>query len=137
MSEPLITAEEFIEKYAHLKIELLDGRVAFSGRPVEIVGDGFRYPGKPLEPVTGCVLRKPPQHCVEVRSPSNTWIEIFAKVGDFLKAGVTSVLVLDADTRTAYIFRADTGMQIFHANDTLTLPDILPGFSVPVGRFFA
>lgn len=76
-----------------------------------------------------------PELVVEVRSPSNTWMAIFSKVGDYLQAGVTAVLVLDPDGLTASVYRG-TGQAILHAGDTLTLPDVLPGFAVPVAKFF-
>ncbi len=137
MPEPLITADEFMTKYAHLQIELTDGRVTLSGRPIEFVEDRMRCFSQPDAGATGCGLKKPPQMCVEVQSASNTWVEIYAKVGDCLRAGVTVVLVLDPDTRTASVYRGDSLQEIFRADDELTLPDVLPGFSVPVRRFFA
>lgn len=136
MSSPLISAEEFMAKYDG-KLELVDGRVTHRGRPVEIIDDRITLPGKSPEPSSGCVLKVPPQLCVEVRSPSNTWTDIFAKIADYFRAGVTAVLVLDPDTATASVYRADTGQQIFTQDQELTLPDVLPGFSVPVRRFFA
>ena len=76
-----------------------------------------------------------PELVVEIRSPSNTWMAIFSKVGDYLQAGVTAILVLDPDGVTASVYRG-TGQVILHAGDTLTLPDVLPGFAVPVAKFF-
>lgn len=76
-----------------------------------------------------------PEFVVEVRSPSNTWIQIFGKVGDYLQVGVTAILVLDPDGVTASVYRG-TGQVILHAGDTLTLPDVLPGFAIPVAKFF-
>lgn len=137
MSEPLVTAEEFMEKYAHRKIELVDGRVTLSGRPIHFEDGRMYCPVEKTNSGSGCVLRKPPQLCVEVRSPSNTWNEIFIKVGEYLGVGVVAVLVLDPDRLTASVYRQDGDQQIFRADDDLTLPDVLPGFSVPVRRFFA
>jgi Uma2 family endonuclease len=79
-----------------------------------------------------------PDLVVEVRSPYDTWAEIFRKVGDYLDAGVPVVLVLDPERTTASTYRSDINnpQEIFRAADALTLPDVLPGFSVPVARFF-
>jgi Uma2 family endonuclease len=79
-----------------------------------------------------------PELVIEVRSPSDTWAQVFRKVGDYLEAGVSVVVVLDPDTRTASAYRNDgtNPQQIFTAADTLTLPDVLPGFAVPVARLF-
>jgi Uma2 family endonuclease len=80
-----------------------------------------------------------PDLCVEVVSPTNTWAEVFTKVGEYLGIGVPAVVVLDPDTATASVYRNQPGnaQQIFHAADTLTLPDVLPGFAVEVKKFFA
>lgn len=79
-----------------------------------------------------------PDLVVEVRSPSDTWAQVFRKVGDYLEAGVPVVLVLDPDTRTGSVYRSDNTkpQQIFNSLEVLVLPDILPGFESPVARFF-
>jgi Uma2 family endonuclease len=77
-----------------------------------------------------------PELAVEVRSPSDRWTDVFTKVVEYLKAGVRVVVVLDPPTATASVYRDDELQQIFHNSDPLTLPDVLPGFSVPVDRLF-
>ena len=77
-----------------------------------------------------------PELAVEVKSPSNTWTELFVKVGEYLEAGVTAVLLIDPERRTASVYRSDTGQVTFAPSDTLTLPDVLPGFAVEVAKFF-
>lgn len=73
---------------------------------------------------------------VEVRSPSNTVTELTRKATEYIEAGVKVVVILDPDLEAAAVFRADELPQRFHNGDTLTLPDILPGFAVPVKAFF-
>jgi Uma2 family endonuclease len=82
------------------------------------------------------IIEAPPDLCAEVVSPSNDWSEIFGKVGDYLKAGATAVLVLDPDSRTGSVYRRNELQQIFDNGDDLILPDVLPGFAVPVRKFF-
>lgn len=84
------------------------------------------------------VIPLPPDLVVEVRSPSDTWALVFGKVGDYLGAGVPVVVVLDPDTRTASTYRSDVAnpQRIFGSADTLTLPDVLPGFAVSVAALF-
>jgi Uma2 family endonuclease len=84
------------------------------------------------------MITAPPDLCVEVVSPTNTWSEVFTKVGEYLGIGVPAVLVLDPDTATASVYRNQPGQgqQIFNRGDTLTIPEVLPGFSLPVARFF-
>ena len=81
-------------------------------------------------------LPVPPDLVVEVRSPSNDWSDVFVKVGEYLKAGVTVVVVLDPDSATASVYRKNEFQQIFDHGDELALPDVLPGFAVPVRKFF-
>lgn len=98
---------------------------------------GYDRLPKDAEVPTGTVTVVP-QLVVEVRSPSDTWGYVFGKVGSYLQAGVQVVIVVDFETRTASTYR-DTSppQQIFSATDELTVPDVLPGFAVPVAALFA
>ena len=58
------------------------------------------------------------------------------KAHTYLDAGVRLVLVLDPEHDSAGIYRPDELPQRMHNGDVLTLPDVLPGFAVPVARFF-
>jgi len=82
-------------------------------------------------------LRVAPDLVVEVRSPSDGWSDIFTKIGEYLRIGVSVVVVLDPATESASVYRPDVLQQIFSKTDTLTLPDVLPGFAVPVAQLFA
>lgn len=77
-----------------------------------------------------------PELTVEVMSPSNDWSDIFVKIGEYLKAGVLAVLVLDSDSATASVYRKDELQQIFDNGDDLVIPNVLPGFAVPVKKLF-
>jgi Uma2 family endonuclease len=98
----------------------------------------FSYDGLPKGEIPPGLLPVVPNLVVEVRSPTEVWSEVFTKVGEYLGAGVTAVLVLDPDTRSASVYRNDNRnpQQIMNRGDELTLPDILPGFAVPVTRLF-
>ena len=78
-----------------------------------------------------------PELACEVRSPSNSWNDIFIKVGEYLRAGIEIVLVFDADTQTVSMYRPDMLQQTLHVGETLELAELFPGFAVPVERFFA
>jgi Uma2 family endonuclease len=80
------------------------------------------------------ILPVVPDLIVEVRSPSDRWNAVFAKVVEYLEAGVRVVIVLDEPTGTASVYRPDELQQIFHNGDSLIVPDVLPGFSVMVKR---
>lgn len=82
------------------------------------------------------VLDVIPELVVEVVSPSNLWTGLFTKVDEYLAAGVKVVVILDGDSRTASTCRPNVVQEIFRVTDTLTIPDVLPGFSVPVAKLF-
>ncbi len=58
------------------------------------------------------------------------------KSQDWLGAGTVIVLVVDPQTKTVAIHRRPREIKILTLNDTLTLPDLLPEFSLPVKDIF-
>ena len=96
--------------------------VSFDTLPKESVPDG------PLEVI--------PELVFEVRSPSDPWTDVIEKMLDYLKAGVKVVVILDPKTQSASVFRPTDRQDMLEADQTLTLPDVLPGFAVVVGKFF-
>ena len=77
-----------------------------------------------------------PELVIEVRSPSDRWNEVQAKAIEYLNAGVVAVVVLDHDPRTAHVFSAEEPPRTLSAEQDLTLPGVLDGFAVRVGKFF-
>lgn len=107
--------------------------------------DGYRgadvvyisYATLPAEQPTPKGTYHPPlELVVEVRSPSDSVKDMTNKATEYVNAGVKAVLILDPDLESAAVFRADEYPQRFHNGDEVTLPDILPGFTVPVKAFF-
>jgi Uma2 family endonuclease len=96
----------------------------------------FGYERLPKGPMPSGLLKVPPDLVVEVRSPSDGWNDVFIKVGEYLGAGVRAVVVLDTTTMSASVYRKDEFQQIFDNGDDLIIPDVLPGFSTPVRKFF-
>lgn len=88
--------------------------------------------GQRLEGVTDVI----PDLVVEVRSPSNTWAQLLAKTAAYLEAGVTAVMVVVPDDETATVYRRDEFHQTFHNGDVIELPDVLPGFALPLKHLF-
>ena len=79
----------------------------------------------------------PPDIAVEVVSPNDRASEVMAKAQDWLQAGCPLVWVVDPETRTISIYRSRSEISVLNETDTLTGGDVLPGFSVPVGKIFA
>ena len=61
---------------------------------------------------------------------------MLAKVTEYLNAGVLVICVLDPKMTTAILFRPEELPQTFDNGDILTIPDVLPGFQVPVRQLF-
>ncbi len=78
----------------------------------------------------------PPDLVFEVKSPSDRWSLIQGKVAEYLRAGVRVVCIVDPDSSRIHIHRDLVGPEVLNLNDTFTVPEVLPGFSVPVRRIF-
>jgi len=96
----------------------------------------YSYARLPKGPLPASYGPEVPELVIEVRSPSDRWPSVLAKVSEYLDAGVDVVVVLDDDRRNAQVFQADGETRVLDADNALTLPAILPGFSMPVRRFF-
>lgn len=77
-----------------------------------------------------------PDLVVEVRSPTDRLHQLAGKAAEYLDAGVAVVVVLDPQTASAAVFRPDELARRFDTEAELALPDVLPGFAVPVTAFF-
>lgn len=77
-----------------------------------------------------------PDLVVEVRSPTDRMKQLSEKAYEYIDAGVAVVVVLLPETKTAAVFRNDELPVRLDGTAELTLPDVLPGFAVPVGAFF-
>lgn len=96
----------------------------------------YSYQRIPRGPLPNDYGAEPPDLVVEVKSPSDRWPKVLIKVGEYLEAGVLAVVVLDDDSRTALLSMANQPPRHLGPDDELTIPEILPGFAVPVRRFF-
>lgn len=96
----------------------------------------YSYDQVPPGPLPQGYLPVVPRLAFEVRSPGDRWTEVLVKVGEYLSAGVAVVCVLDQQTETAHVYRPDEPPQAVPRDQGLTFPDVLPGFTAPVSRFF-
>ena len=78
-----------------------------------------------------------PDLAVEIISPTETATEVRDKVADYLAAGTPLVLVAYPARREIVAHTPDDLARTYHAADTLTSPDVLPGFARQVADFFA
>jgi Uma2 family endonuclease len=96
----------------------------------------FSYTRLPANVEVEVYPRTAPELAVEVRSPSERWSELHAKVAEYLAAGVIVVAIVDRDTRTVSLYYANKPSVTLLEHDSLTLSEIFEDFSVPVARIF-
>ena len=77
-----------------------------------------------------------PDLAVEVKSPSNSYPELHRKAEMWLSFGARQVWNADPEHTTVTIYRPNSTPVTLHEDDTIDGGDLLPGFSVPVWRFF-
>ncbi|MPZ24693.1 MAG: Uma2 family endonuclease [Dehalococcoidia bacterium] len=77
-----------------------------------------------------------PNFVVEVLSPSNTGVEINAKVADYLAAGTDLIWVVDPEIRTVTTYHQGGRAQFLGVDDEIDGGDVLPGFRCPIAEFF-
>jgi len=76
-----------------------------------------------------------PEIVFEVVPPTNTRREITRKTGEYLNAGVNVVCVADPEYKTVNLSYSDRPTEKLAGDEPLTLAG-LPGFSLPVSKFF-
>ena len=82
----------------------------------------YSYERIPRGPLPNHYLDVVPELILEVRSPSDRWPNVLFKVAEYLEAGVVIVVVLDDESRTAFVYRADEPGRTLGADDELTAP---------------
>jgi Uma2 family endonuclease len=96
----------------------------------------YSFDRLPRGPMPRGYLAVSPDLIFEIRSPSDRWPKVLAKVAEYLNADVKVVCVLDEQTQAAHVFAVDDPVRVVAATEDLTLPEIFPTFRVPVRRFF-
>jgi len=94
------------------------------------------YKRLPPGPEPDGFLTVPPELVVEVLGFKDTWEHMNEKVADYHRMGVDMVWVADPFTRTVRKFPRGGKPEIVHEGGTIDGGAVLPGFSVPVVRFF-
>ena len=77
-----------------------------------------------------------PDLVIEVRSHTEDFQELAAKAPEYIGVGVAVVVIVDPETQTVAVYRNDDPPVELGSDEVLTLPDVLPGFTVPIRAFF-
>jgi Uma2 family endonuclease len=78
-----------------------------------------------------------PDLVVEVLSKGNTPKEMARKLVEYFRAGVRLVWCVDPKKRTVRVYTAVDRSVLLHENETLDGGDVLPGFEISIGDWFA
>jgi Uma2 family endonuclease len=92
-----------------------------------------RLPNEEL-PIGHC--RIAPDLVAEVVSPNDLFSEVHRKVLEFLAAGVPLVWVVDLDSRTLLVYRADGTLSLLREEDQLSGEPVLNEFACLVSQLF-
>ena len=96
----------------------------------------YSYARLPRGPLPAGYVDVVPEVVFEVRSPTDRWSQVHAKVAEYLAAGVLVVCVHDIQTRTLTVFRAEDPPQRLNEDDELLLPEVHKDCRFPVRAFF-
>jgi Uma2 family endonuclease len=116
-----------------------DGTIRFSKGIVRLPDVSFvsyeRLPGGkvPTESIPSLV----PDLAVEVVSKSNTNAEMARKTGEYFRAGVTMVWIIDPASRSARIFTGPDDVEQVSGDGVLRGVGVLEGFEVTLTELFA
>jgi Uma2 family endonuclease len=77
-----------------------------------------------------------PDLAVEVVSPNDSASRVLDKVQDWLRHGTMLVWVVEPQTQTVTIYRADGSATVLQSDDTLTGEEVLPGFRYELKTLF-
>ena len=78
----------------------------------------------------------PPDLAVEIRSRDDRPNDIATKIQDYLRLGVQVVWDVDPMKRTVTAHCVDSEPQDYAENDTISEPEMLPGFQMPIADAF-
>ncbi|MBX3448340.1 MAG: Uma2 family endonuclease [Planctomycetaceae bacterium] len=79
-----------------------------------------------------------PDLIFEVLSTNDSTREMTVKVGEYLATGVRAVVLVNPERSTVTIYRPDDERPVtmLRGEETFSVPEILPGWELPVSRFF-
>jgi Uma2 family endonuclease len=77
-----------------------------------------------------------PDLAVEIVSPSDSFADVEEKVFDWLDAGTRAVIVVNLKKRSVTLYRSVSDVRVLTENQSLSVEDVVPGWSLPVRDLF-
>ena len=78
-----------------------------------------------------------PDLVFEVLSPTDRMRNVFEKIAEYLRSDVRVVCLVDPARRHIEVYRDEQPLLHFEVSDELTIPDVLPGFVLPLRDLFS
>ncbi|BAU10762.1 hypothetical protein LEP3755_12540 [Leptolyngbya sp. NIES-3755] len=78
-----------------------------------------------------------PDLMVEVKSPTDSVTKLRDKIQQFLELGTQVGILLNPENRTVEIYRQGQNTVVLRDGDTLTIPDLFPGWQVAVEELWS
>lgn len=78
-----------------------------------------------------------PDLIFEVKSKSDSLTKLRQKIQDFLALGTQVGVLVDPRTRTMEVYSPSAEKIVLHDGDILTVPELLPGWELPVADVWA
>jgi Uma2 family endonuclease len=78
----------------------------------------------------------PPELAVEIVSPTDDPDKLMIKIGNYLAAGTLVWVVYPPPKKQVAVYEPGQPVRLLNEQDTLELPDLLPGFTLPVSYIF-
>jgi Uma2 family endonuclease len=131
--------DEFAEAYGLGRAMSNDSFIKTREGPDSVRGPDISYYSferLPKGQVPEGLLPVSPDLVVEVRSQSDNWPKLIRKANEYLNADVRVAVIVDPEAVAITVLRAAELPQVFDNGDDLVIPDVLPGFTVPVRRIF-
>ncbi|MGF1568621.1 MAG: Uma2 family endonuclease [Nodosilinea sp.] len=79
----------------------------------------------------------PPDLMVEVKSPTDSVEELRTKIEEFLAQGTVVGLLVNPENRTVEVHRLNQALERLQDGDVLRVPDLLPGWEVPISELWS
>jgi len=96
----------------------------------------FSFARLPKGPLPDDYPSVAPELVFEVLSPNDRWQKVLVKIAEYLSIGVSIVCIVEPRTSKIYLYRSEEPLEVLGSDDVWTVPEVLPGFSIPVRQFF-
>jgi Uma2 family endonuclease len=77
-----------------------------------------------------------PDLVVEIKSQSDRISTLKKKIINFINLGAVVGILIDPDEETVTVYRSQGEPVVFQNNDILTLPELLPGWELPISELW-